>query len=53
MIIFTYICLIKIITIMNDKGLTFGEAIEAVKNGMEKGCLFFSVLKTVCLQTWS
>ena len=26
---FTYICLIKIITIMNDKGLTFGEAIEA------------------------
>lgn len=33
MIIFTYICLIKIITIMNDKGLTFGEAIEAVKKG--------------------
>lgn len=33
MTIFTYICLIKIIAIMNDKGLTFGEAIEAVKRG--------------------
>lgn len=46
---------------MVTKNMTFGEALEAikkeswfvVKDGMGKACLFFSVLKIVCLRIWS